>query len=141
MTGFQRGGGLREERAPGPFVTCRKGCEGSVIRREYGYARRAAVSEGDDDEETWDAGVRIDGDLSVYLEVELRTPAFIRSGRRLDFRELRIEFDAQEPWYGVQSLREAVEAELRDATESLRREAVSVGQAVADAVADMLGVR
>ena len=79
------------------------------------------------------------GDTTVVaLGVELRTPAFIRSGSTLAVAEVAVPFRAHSLWAGVNSIRDAIERQLRNSKQEIRAEAALVGGRVADVVVVML---
>jgi len=65
--------------------------------------------------------------ITVSLDVEIRSPSFIRTGALLKRRRMFVIYRPEDDWTGVDSVRDAVERELDNTTKELRKGALYIG--------------
>ena len=73
---------------------------------------------------------QVDEEIIISFDVEIRTPAMLRSGSLLTTGKVDYSFNAAEEWEGVKSTREAIERELKDYSEEINTEAKMGGEEV-----------
>ncbi len=109
-----------------------------IILRQSDWA---GVKEYGEDYSLWlrNYEKRKSGDrITVSLDVEIRTPALVRSGKLLKSSRVNVSYNLDEEWKGIDSISKAVKQALKSETEDIKKEALFVGEAVVNKVYDML---
>ena len=73
---------------------------------------------------------KIDDTIYISLEIEIRTPAMIRSGSLLKKKRIRTSITAQDDWSDVNNIRDAIEREIENSSKEIQEEAIIVGEKV-----------
>ena len=73
---------------------------------------------------------RINDEIFISLDVEIRTAALIRSGILLSKERITVPIKAREDWTDVNSIRDAIEKQIENTSKEIQDEAVIIGEEV-----------
>ncbi len=73
---------------------------------------------------------KINKTITIQLDVELRTPAAIRSGSLLSSQRIEVSFKAEDDWKGVNSIQDAIRREMSNKSREIQKEALFVGEEI-----------
>lgn len=77
--------------------------------------------------------------ITVRARVEVRTPSMFTSGSLIASRNISATFRAQDDWYGVGSIAQAIRKQARNTRRSFLAEALHVGDSTYRAVCEIMG--